>query len=442
MNLAGPHKLQLARQLIKTKRHAEGLSLYAELFKESAQFGGEYGRAAVHCGDFELASQVWEKVRRLDPRNCSYIFWLAGEYAKIGLNGKARILLSRVVKLESRNLGARIKLAWLLSRTSGVEEAREALDECLALDAHYPPALYLRAHLDARENKMADAERQLRDLLAAGVSGRNVRYSCHAELARILERTERHDEAMAQLALAKDEWRCDVEPQASTAMFERRHNEIREAKSLPKNILQTWAKAFPSDEVASVPAIAFLTGSARSGTTLLERILDANPAIAACDESFVFHRIKEFIGVGATEIPLEELKGWRERYMKSLTLEMNLSGKEKVLLDKNPSQTFWLPAILRLFPGLRVLIALRDPRDILMSLYFQDQPYTNPLTLEQLAQHYSDVMDLWLIVREWEGLAWLETRYEDIVVDLEKEGRRVTEFLGVEWSEAQARYHE
>lgn len=36
----------------------------------------------------------------------------------------------------------------------------------------------------------------------------------------------------------------------------------------------------------------------------------------------------------------------------------------------------------------------------------------------------------------------METRYEDIVADLDKEGRRVTEFLGLTWDEAQGRFYE
>ena len=51
-------------------------------------------------------------------------------------------------------------------------------------------------------------------------------------------------------------------------------------------------------------------------------------------------------------------------------------------------------------------------------------------------------MDIWLAVREWEGFAWIETRYEDTVANLEKEGRRVTEFLGLSWNESQARFYE
>jgi hypothetical protein len=36
----------------------------------------------------------------------------------------------------------------------------------------------------------------------------------------------------------------------------------------------------------------------------------------------------------------------------------------------------------------------------------------------------------------------METRYEDVVKNLESEGQRVTEFLGLAWHPDQSRYHE
>ena len=116
--------------------------------------------------------------------------------------------------------------------------------------------------------------------------------------------------------------------------------------------------------------------------------------------------------------------------------------KAKSFVDKNPPITAYLPAFLRAFPELRVLIALRDPRDVLVSCYFQTLVQVSHLSFEKLAQHYACIMDVWLAVREWEGLSWMETRYEDIVTDLQKEGTRVTNFLGLEWHENQASFHE
>jgi hypothetical protein len=126
--------------------------------------------------------------------------------------------------------------------------------------------------------------------------------------------------------------------------------------------------------------------------------------------------------------------------------EAGPAGTGKLLLDKNPSPTARLPLWLKVFPELRVLVALRDPRDVVLSCYFQNIPLNatnvNFLSLERLARHYADLMDIWLAVREWEGFTWLEVRYEDTVADLEKEGRRVTEFLGLAWHEEQARFYE
>ena len=51
-------------------------------------------------------------------------------------------------------------------------------------------------------------------------------------------------------------------------------------------------------------------------------------------------------------------------------------------------------------------------------------------------------MSIWLAVKQWEGFSWIETRYEDTVSDLDREGRRVTEFLGLNWHQKQAQFHE
>jgi hypothetical protein len=140
------------------------------------------------------------------------------------------------------------------------------------------------------------------------------------------------------------------------------------------------------------------------------------------------------------------LNVFRRAYPRALLGEFGAAGTGKLLLDKNPSLTAQLPVLLRVVPELRALVALRDPRDVVLSCYFQNillnPTNANFLSFERLAKHDADLMDIWLAVREWEGLAWLETRYEDMVADLEKEGRRVTGFLGLVWHEEQKRFYE
>jgi hypothetical protein len=200
-----------------------------------------------------------------------------------------------------------------------------------------------------------------------------------------------------------------------------------------------------------------LGGHPRSGTTLLEQIMGAHPAVRALDESEAF--VTEIADKLAPPPPapplkataLEALSSRRRdelaaRYRKSLLREAEGKLSAEVLLDKNPSATGSLHLWLRVLPGSKVIIALRDPRDVVLSCFFQNLSLTpmnaNFLSLERAVKHYVDVMDTWLRLRELGGFDWMETRYEDIVADVEKEGRRVTGFLGLAWSEGQGRSHE
>jgi tetratricopeptide (TPR) repeat protein len=437
--------LRTARSLMHFENHAQALRLYAELVKKYPDRGlwGEYARAAAISGDFDLAERFWGKIRGRKPNTADLLARLAVEYQQIRLHAKARELYREAANLDPRNLNVQLGLAWLLARTNSVDEARAAVKTCLHLEAGNERARYLSAHLDRCENKFDDAEQQFRDLLSSGPRDPYVHYSCLAELAHIFDRLERFDEAMACLTEGKKLAQSTAQETAERQKIDAWHEDVlRKTRGLPKNILGLWSNSFRPGARKPAVALAFLSGSARSGTTLLERILDAHPLLGAGDESLAFSKIQPLVDITASVISPLRLNFLRQRYLNILTKTAGPPAAGKVLLDKNPSRTIWLPAILRTFPELRVLIALRDPRDVMVSLYFQNQTSTNCLTWERLAQHYIYVMDIWLAVREWDGLTWMETRYEDTVADLPKEGSRVTQFLGLDWHPDQARFHE
>ena len=137
---------------------------------------------------------------------------------------------------------------------------------------------------------------------------------------------------------------------------------------------------------------------------------------------------------------------FQQRYLQSLLREGVAEPRAEVLLDKNPSPTALLHLWLRVFPELKVIVALRDPRDVIISCYFQNlmlnTTNANFLSLERTVRHYADLMDVWLRLRELGGFDWIETRYEVIVGNVEAEGRRITGFLGLPWHPQQANYHE
>jgi hypothetical protein len=225
--------------------------------------------------------------------------------------------------------------------------------------------------------------------------------------------------------------------------------------TLTPGIIERWRQELPT--TIEPERITFLGGHPRSGTTLVEQILAAHPQIRAFDEpeAFVNEIWERLAPANAPQaLTLTELNSlgvarWtemRRRYLKSLLREVEDGPGAKTLLVKNPSPTMALHLWLRILPELKVIIALRDPRDVLISSMFQDLAVTglnvNFLSLDRAVRHYADLMDVWLRIRELGGFDWVQVRYRDVIADLDGEGRRVTEFLQLPWHEAQTRFYE
>ena len=99
-----------------------------------------------------------------------------------------------------------------------------------------------------------------------------------------------------------------------------------------------------------------------------------------------------------------------------------------------------------LFPGARVLVALRDPRDTCLSCFMQRFQFSDAMVnffeLERTAKTYAAVMELWLQYRDTLSLTWHEYRYEDLVEDFGGTLREVLDFIGLPWHEDVMAYGE
>lgn len=443
-------KLEEARNLLDTYDLAQALLAYERLAKQfprSDLIWFEYGGAACRAGQLELAGRAWDTALAIRPGNGNLMLQIGHQYQSWRRPKEARQWFEKAAAADPRGINPRMALAILFEAEHRFAEAREAIASCLAIDPDDDQARYYSAFLARRENKFEESERGFRDLIASNPRHQYVQYAARYELAHVLDRAGRFDEAMALLNEAKSLVRqlgdINAMLQEYDAEAVRYH---RATKTLPKDIMRTWNREFPARAREPIPAMAFLGGHPRSGTTLIEQILGAHPAVAALDESRVFVTVAAKLFNESSQLPPARLNNIRRRYIQAMQREWNGSFEGKLILDKNPTPTFALRIWLRLFPELRVLIALRDPRDVVLSCYFQNlvlNPFNaNFLTLERTVKHYTDIMDVWLAVRQWDGFAWMETRYEDTVADLEKEGRRVTEFLGLTWDDSQRLFYE
>lgn len=442
--------LERAREPLLAGDYGRALSLYEKLarqFPAVAVVWYEYGNAAFKLHQLGAADRAWRKAIELEPANAELLGIIGHQYQAMRRTERARECFTKAAAADPRAINPRISLAVLLEKTHRLAEARNAVEECLAIDPKDDQARYLSAALDRREGRLEATERALRDLIASEPKHPYVQYACRYELAQVLDRTDRFDEAMRYLAEAKNLVRALTDTKLLLRGYDQSAESIRHfTASQPKDILHTWAKYFPERKREAIPPLTFLGGHPRSGTTLLEQVLDAHPGVAALDEPDAFLEVLQPEFHKSQQLSSPRVNLLRRHYIQALQRELGPAAAGKMLVDKNPSPTARLPVWLRVFPELKVLIALRDPRDVVLSCYFQNLALNttnvNFLDFERLAKHYGDLMGIWLMVREWSGFSWLETRYEDMVADLAAEGRRMTTFLGLAWHEDQERFYE
>ena len=417
----------------------------------------ELGNAAAGELDFSSANQAYQRTLELAPRNARLLLLVGQQYQGLRQLDQARSCFERAVAAEPNSVDARISLALWFERERRLIEAWNCVEECLAKNAKDDQARYLRAFLLHRQGRNGEAEIALRELVKSEVKYPYVKYAGRHLLGVVLDQLGQFSEAWRWLSEAKDL----VRQITDTALLEREYDRASHRRrellaGLKAELLQKWRRESAGSEAAD-DQVAFLGGHPRSGTTLLEQILDAHPDILAFDEPAAFSQevagalVRNQGGAALSLSALDRLEPHqreqlRQRYRVSLLQEVSGSSKARLLLDKNPSATMALHLWLRVFPEVKVIVALRDPRDVVVSCYFQNlmlnATNVNFLSLERTARHYADLMDVWLRLRDLGGFDWLEARYEDVVANLEAEGKRVTQFLGLPWHPNQARYHE
>ena len=448
---------QKAQEQLLAGRHNAALTAYRDLVRRYpgvAELWFELGNAATGQLDFTQAHQAYLRARELAGPNAGLLSMIGMQYQGLRQLDAARSCYEAAVAADPDSVDARISLAVWFEKERRLDEAWDCVEAILAQHPRDDQARYFRALLLHRKKKNPDAETALRDLIRDEPQYPYVKYAAPHLLGVVLDQLGQYDEAIGWLLKAKAQVRTITDTTQLEQAYDESDRRRREMLAgLTPEMIRRWRQEAPASRENY--QIAFLGGHPRSGTTLLEQILDANPAVLAFDEPAAFHQEVEmplgFKPHTAAAVQLDQLaavrrRDMRQRYVKSLLREVPGQPAQRVLVDKNPSPTMSLNVWLRVFPELKVIIALRDPRDVIVSCFFLNimlnATNVNFLSLERTAKHYADLMDVWLRVRELGGFDWIESRYEDVVADLETEGRKVTEFLGLQWHADQARSYE
>ena len=220
-----------------------------------------------------------------------------------------------------------------------------------------------------------------------------------------------------------------------------------------------------SKELASIENLApiFIVGMARSGTTLLQSILNSHPNIAIPRETTFFYLVEEYLSSNVvssfSKNEVEKFWQWytKKRKFTYLGLEKNNiknnfrifkdSNNFKNVLDsvmlenlekknkkrwgeKTPGHEEYLDNIFELYPNAKVIFMIRDPRSVYASL--NNVPWNNQFvsviikrwnkSVKKLKTHSNDKRVLLIT-------------YEELVTNTIKTTIDICEFIGEKFTD-------
>ncbi|VAX42876.1 TPR domain protein [hydrothermal vent metagenome] len=238
----------------------------------------------------------------------------------------------------------------------------------------------------------------------------------------------------------------------------------RANESLPRSfrrqhiltLYQGLRTAFSADRLATAPHATldasnclFIVGMPRSGTTLIEQIIDAHPLAHGCGElPDIRHIAAEFdkaLGnrgpAAFADLTPKHLDHGARTYLDRMA---QLAPEAAIVTNKLPHNFELLGLINRMLPGARVIHCRRNPLDTCLSCYFTNlgPAHSYATDLADLAFAYAQYTKL---MRHWQAacdLPILDVQYEALVAETETFARNIIEFVGLPWDDRCLRFYE
>jgi tetratricopeptide (TPR) repeat protein len=354
------------------------------------------GRTLLLLGQPEGAISCHRRATELDPGNSSSWTGIGSVYSSLGRFDDAAIHYRHALEIAPDCGEAHRSLALCTKATIGDE------------------------HLAAMTTILADPGLPKADRISAGFA-----------LAKRLDDMGEYDSAFAEYLDANKLAREVAESHGI------QHNAAL-LRSEVDNIINAFSNEFFDHAVRSkidsdLPT--FVVGLYRSGTTLTEQILASHPDIHGAGELFNVRHLAydlipdPYLAARLAEATLQTAAEAHLAFLKAKAVSA------RRIVDKHPDNIFTLGLIAQLFPNARVIICHRDPRDNVLSCYFQ--PFKEVMSfatdLRACAERYLETERLARHWRQVLPLKVLDVQYEALVDDPETQARRMIDFLDLEW---------
>jgi tetratricopeptide (TPR) repeat protein len=401
---------------------------------------------------FDRMEETLAMLVRRAPQHPGVHHYIGETYAGLKQPERALESYQRAADLPNAGPPTWMELAALFERAHRLDEAEELIERAVRSGYELPLVWLVRGRIQRRQRRLDLAEASFRTVVAHAAPFPDWACEAWGEIALLKDAQEDYAGAIEAIEACKRSQRA--REGVHWAISEKGFHFLTELiDSITRANFVRWREELK--DIAPARA-ALLTGFPRSGTTLLEQVLDAHPDLVSSEErdflgnelirSMTAYRPETPILAVLNELSRERVVEERNRYFQAMEYLLSEPIGGRMHLDKNPAYNLIIPALLRLFPEARLLIAIRDPRDVVLSCYLRYLPLNAVsvrfLDVQRTAERYALDMHAWLRFRELIDVPWRQIRYEDTVADLETQARAALETLGLPWNEQVLSYRQ
>ena len=432
--------------------------------------------AREEAGDFAGAHRYLEQALTLSPRDPLIIAAIGSALRKQGLLADALAALDQAIAIEPMLPSAWLDRGYALEASGSIalaehsfarsaaidpsntpawgaladaaarqgrrDVAHDACERALAIDAEEPRAMMALARLSIEEGALESAIARLGTLLDQAALPPVDRFIALSLMGDAHDRAGTPEAAFDRYTQANRLFET-IHAADIAAIDERQADFVARVDAEVAGISPDGFRPLAPYAGGRAAIHAFLLGFPRSGTTLVENILASLPGAAAIEEQPTLEAADEaFLAkIGGLEwlAYIDDPQPFQRAYWGRVAAAGVALEKTQLFVDMDPLKGIRLPIIARLFPGAKVIVMRRDPREVVWSCFrtaFAPSGSAIEFTsLMRTAQLYDATIRL-----TERCLATMEIdahilRYDRLVEDFDATTQSLCGFLGVDWTE-------
>jgi tetratricopeptide (TPR) repeat protein len=356
---------------------------------------------------------------------------LGASLESIGDTHQAKSAYTTAIRLNPQHAEAQNNLGAICSEEGQIDEARQHFEAAIAakpdfVEAHYN--LSLVKTYSPKDPHLLFLQTIMPKIASYSV---NTRIQYYFALGKALDDTHQYSEAFQAYAEGN-----------RLHSLHKPWNKIK-LQDFVRQTTRVFTSSFlrkPEPKTETRCPI-FIVGMPRAGTTLIEQILSCHEEIYGAGELSILDDVIQD-AYQATNLPFNtwvsnltdtEFAALGKKY---LDKTWELAADKNFIIDKMPSNCFYIGMIYRMLPTAKIIHAIRDPMDSCFScfthLFKSSMLFAYDLTsLGHYYQLYAQAMEHWHSVLP--ATALFDLPYEHMVTHHEALSKQLIEYIGLPW---------